>query len=454
MNTQALDDFARYYGFHYDMIDSAALVRNFCVDMERGLRGEPSSLPMIPSHLTPVSSVPAGKTVIALDAGGTNLRVSRVCFDAAGKPVAQTTRRAAMPGTHGRLSAAAFFDELAAAAAPCFDGAEKIDGIGFCFSYAMEVTESGDGVPTALSKEVDAPEILGRSLGQGLREALAKRGITAPERIVFLNDTAATLLSGAAQIPARRHDKTQDEPAAAPDKIGVGAGDVIGFILGTGLNTAYPETSIPKINFNSKDNPQIVVAESGDWALPWRGALDRAFDASTKCPGDYTMEKASSGAYLGPLSLLILKQAVREKLIQFEKASVLLEFEKLETRDLNFFLNRPLAFEGTLGSLFAPSERDAIARVVYLESIITERAALLAAGLLAGTAERMGAGFDPLKPLRIAVEGTTYLRYHHLRESLEARLHRMLCEKSPRYYLIAPVEQASLFGAAVAAVSR
>jgi hexokinase len=77
-NPQELSDFARFYGFHYDSLDPLSLVKEVLVDMERGLEGKSSSLPMIPSYITPVSRVQPGKTVLALDAGGTNLRASLV----------------------------------------------------------------------------------------------------------------------------------------------------------------------------------------------------------------------------------------------------------------------------------------------------------------------------------------------------------------------------------------
>ncbi|MDR2510743.1 MAG: hexokinase [Spirochaetaceae bacterium] len=452
-NPKEIDDFARYYGFHYDCIDKASLLRDFCVDMERGLRGESSSMPMIPSHLSPVYSAPAGKTVVAFDAGGTNLRVSRVQFDESGRPVPVITERAPMPGTRGRLSAEEFYDALAHTAAPCFKDGGEIAGIGFCFSYEMTVTKDGDGIPTAMSKEVDAPEVMGKSLGAGLRGALKKLGIHAPERIIFLNDTTATLLSGIAQIPARYADKTTDGSPLAKDRIGIESGEVMGFILGTGLNTAYPEKNIPKIGFSSNERPQIIVAESGAYNPRCLGRLDREFDALTTQPGFHTLEKAAAGAYLGPLSLYIIKKAVEEKLLRFEKQDELLAMPKLETRDLNEFLHRPLALEGRLGSLFSKNEHGVIAALCYLESIITERAALLAAGLIAGTAERIEAGYDPLRPFRIAIEGTTYVRYHHIRESIEARLRELLCRDTPRFYITATVDQASLFGAAVGALS-
>ncbi|MDR0494349.1 MAG: hexokinase, partial [Treponema sp.] len=71
--------------------------------------------------------------------------------------------------------------------------------------------------------------------------------------------------------------------------------------------------------------------------------------------------------------------------------------------------------------------------------------------VLAAVVERMRAYCEPYAPVRIAVEGTTYMIFKGMRRSLEAWLHTMLVKDTPRPYIISPVEQASLFGAAVAA---
>jgi hexokinase len=38
-NPEALSEFARYYGFHYDNWEPLALVKDVLIDMERGLKG-------------------------------------------------------------------------------------------------------------------------------------------------------------------------------------------------------------------------------------------------------------------------------------------------------------------------------------------------------------------------------------------------------------------------------
>ena len=446
-NAEELSDFARFYGFHYDTINPYAMVKEVLIEMERGLSGLGSSLPMIPSYITPVTRPPAGKTVLALDAGGTNLRVSLVNFSESGEAAAHGTSKTPMPGTNGHVSARQFFDAIADAALPLLNSA-KIEGIGFTFSYPMEITSDADGILLKFSKEVDAPDVIGKAIGKGLRESLAAKGLEYNGPIVMLNDTVATLLSGLASI------SPDGEAVRADNDFGADGGPVVGFILGTGFNTAYCETCIPKINFNSPSSPQIVVCETGSFNVRCRGQLDMEYDSTTKNPDGYYLEKATAGAYLGPLTLHVLKQAIKDKVLQFNKSQELLAMPHLETRFLNEFTHAPLVARGPLGSLFGPGESGALAAVQYLTSIVTERGALFSAAVLAATILKTDASYEPYSPIRVAVEGTTYLVYKGMRRSLESYLHQMLFREKPRPYIVSPVEQASLFGAAVAALSK
>lgn len=442
-----LADFARYYGFHYGVCDPAALVKDLVLEMERGLRGDPSSLPMLPSYIVPGRGVPAGRTVLALDAGGTNLRAALVTFGPDGKATVDGLRKTHMPGTKGQVSSEQFFDELASHMEPLLSSGRAIDGIGFCFSYPMEITKEADGILLGFSKEVDCPSVVGKVIGKELRAALEKRGHKVPGRIVLLNDTVSALLAGLAEIPADGGLRKGE------DVYGVEGGPAIGFILGTGLNLAYPESRIPKIAFDDPAAPQIVVCESGTFRNRYSGRLDEEFDATLKNPGAYGLEKTTAGAYLGPLSLFMLKKAVGDGVLAFRRSEELLAMPNLQTKDLNAFMHAPLAGEGPIGSLFAKDERDALSVLCFLVSIITERAALFAAAAVAGAVERTGAGYDPFVPVRVAVEGTTFMVYKGMRHALESYLHVLLCAKAPRSVVLHPVDQASLFGAAVAALS-
>jgi len=114
----ALSDFARYYGFHYDRIDSFGLIEDVLVEMQRGLDGRSSSLPMIPAYISfgasaeTAANEKAGKTVIALDAGGTNLRSALVQFDQNGKVIITDSLQAPMPEPTEGLVKKIFFQRL------------------------------------------------------------------------------------------------------------------------------------------------------------------------------------------------------------------------------------------------------------------------------------------------------------------------------------------------------
>jgi len=280
------------------------------------------------------------------------------------------------------------------------------------------------------------------------QEALLGRGVKTPERIILLNDTVATLLSGLSQIPVN------GGLYKGADTYGITGGPMIGLILGTGCNMAYPEKAIPKADFYSDSSPQIVNCESGNCIIRYIGALDNEFHATTKNPGDYILEKTSAGAYLGPLTFHILKKAINEKVLSFKKSEYFTALPSLETHILSKFLDAPLAMDGQIAELFDGDELDVIRSITYITSIITRRGALFTAAVVAAAVERMGSGHDPFSPVRIAVDGTTYMAYKGMRQALESSLNIILNQDSPRSYVIAPVEQASLLGAAVAALSE
>ncbi|MFA6507439.1 MAG: hexokinase, partial [Treponemataceae bacterium] len=386
-----------------------------------------------------------GRTVIALDAGGTNLRAARIRFDDNGKPMEEASRKAAMPGTKGQVSASGFFSEIADAVEPLLSDSGAVEGLGFCFSYPMEALDNADGRVLFFSKEVDAPDVVGKAIGEGLAAELKRRGLKVPGRIVLLNDTTAALLAGTAEIPPDGGLSLGKEAAGGP---------VIGFILGTGTNVAYPETRIPKIGFDNESSPQIVVCETGNFRTRYLGRLDESFDSTTKNPGAYTFEKTMSGAYLGGLALYMLKQAVADGVLLLSDPNAFTELKTLPTKDVTSFMRAPYSGEGSLSALLSKEDRTAVSSATYLCSILIERAALFAAASVAAAAERTEGGYDPLSPVRVAVEGTTFMVVRGLRPAFESYLHQMLSSKAPRRIVVSPVEQASLFGAAVAALTR
>ena len=164
-NKKAVDRFLHNTGMHPDAVALESTVNHIMQEMALGLEGEPSSLAMMPTYIGVNARIPAHKRAVALDAGGTHLRAALVSFTDEGDPLIEDFSRRPMPGTGGNsVGREAFFDALAALIEPLTDRGEKI---GFCFSYATEILPNRDGRLVHWSKEIQAPEVVGRLIGFG-----------------------------------------------------------------------------------------------------------------------------------------------------------------------------------------------------------------------------------------------------------------------------------------------
>ncbi|MGD9347159.1 MAG: hexokinase [Candidatus Aminicenantes bacterium] len=416
--------FLKNNGLLAERIDPDSVLDDFLKEMESGLAGKESSLAMIPTFISIENSVPAFKPVIALDAGGTNLRVAEVVFDGDGNPRISRLTKHKMPGSGGELNKNDFFDKFVEFLLP-FAG--RADSVGFCFSYPAEIYPDRDGRLIAWTKEIQAPEIVGKFIGKNVFERLARKG----HRLKFtiLNDTVATLLAGKSVDFEHNYDT------------------YIGFILGTGTNTAYIERNsrITKRNDLDLSDSQAINTESGNFSKCPRGPVDIEFDKTTEDPGQYPFEKMISGAYLGGLCLTALSKAAGEGLLSWEGTRWISSREALSTIDVDSILRGPE--KGIAGGLrdLSTDDREVIR---YLCSAVCERAALLAA-INVGAAILKSSGGLSSRPVCVNIDGSVYYKIKGFSRMVEGYLEKILRPKHISYELIR-VDDSPLIGAAVA----
>ncbi len=422
--------------FH-EQVDMEKAYQHFLNDMEAGLKGEQSSLQMIPTFIESTNDIPINKKVIVLDAGGTNFRVALVHFDDQKKVVIDKFQKYPMPGSEGLLTFDQFFDTIADAVA---DIAEQSDKIGFCFSYPTEILPDIDGKLIKFSKEIKAPEVEGQLIGKNLLKRIKSRGISQNHKIVVLNDTVATLLTGKASAPERNYD------------------DYAGFILGTGLNSCYTESNkkITKLDSISLDKKrsQIVNIESGSFAVTERGKIDNIVDSKTAEPGSYLLEKMTSGAYFGVLLTEVIKEAEKQKLFSIDFGKDLIGSGSLTTKDVNEFLQNPFCKGNILNNIcnnYKTCDREIL---YYLIDALLERAAKLVAMNMAGLILKSGKGKSPIHPVCLTVDGTTFYAYYKFQYRVELYLNNFMSGTRKRYFDIVKVEDAPLIGAAIAALTN
>ena len=284
------------------------------------------------------------------------------------------------------------------------------------------------------SKEIKAPEVIGKPIGASLLKELASRGHdVSNKRVSVVNDTVATLLATKA--------KCSDICSG-----------YIGFILGTGTNTAYAELNrnIGKIRSAEPDERQIINVESGDMHIEL-GDIDKAFIAGTKDPGSYFFEKAISGAYLGPFSHRVIEEAVKEGVLSSGFGGRFSKISTLSTTYMSNYLEMCHNPDYVLVSLL-DNEEDASALFRILDAII-ERAAKLTAINLTAAVLKSGLGSEPRYPVLINADGTTFYKTENLEFYTRKYLFDILLKKHHRYVRIVNVPDSPVYGAAIAGCS-
>ncbi len=422
----AADNFLKNHQLCSSDIEMENLVRVFTEDMILGLEGRDGALRMIPTYIEADNDFITDTPVLAIDAGGTNFRASLITISKSGQITTTDTVSYRMPGIDGEISCEEFFNKIAGYIRPL---AEKVERIGFCFSYPTEILPGRDGRLIQFCKEVQAREVEGQLIGKNLLEALG----TPHKQIVLLNDTVATLLAGKSAAPGRSYDS------------------YIGFILGTGTNTCYIEKNhnILKNRDQNQEKSQIINIESGDFGRPPRTDLDILFDQTTTNPGSYKFEKMFSGGYFGGLVLFVLKTAAAEGVFSDETAMGVSGIDELPSWEANEFA-AGIENKSNILNRFINTEDAATCRLI-IDALI-DRAAKLVAGSMSAVILKCGKGRTPEKPILITVEGTTFYKLHNFRPRFEKYLNEHLTEERKRYIEFTEVAQSSLIGAALAAL--
>lgn len=409
---------------HHRFYTTKEMIPAFDQEMSLGLNGKEGGFAMLPSYISNPGDFPRREPVVLIDAGGTNLRVTLMHFDDEGRPVIDYFEKYPMPGTDRELSAREFFDRLADYLLPV---ADKSRHFAFCFSYPTEITPDKDGILLQWTKEIKVPQVVGQPIGKNLREALSRKTNHSIDHITLLNDSTATLLAG----------------LTVPGDFS----DYVGFIAGTGTNTAYFEknSQIPKVDLS--DGFQGINLEAADMKGILQGNIDREFDAATASPGTNMMEKMITGAYLGPLSLHLFKAAARAGLFSRAAADEILATSSMETRYLDGFLDptREIFFKNmTDDDRWTASE---------LADNLVERGAVLGAVSICTPVIRAWKNHpDDQRHICITADGSTFEKLPSFRHRIEAKVASTLGERGIRYKIVT-VDNAPVMGTAIAGLT-
>ena len=132
---QTMQQYITEMGLEYSQKQFDACLTAFVSEMERGLAGGASSLKMIPAYLDAQAPPSDGGPVIAIDMGGTNLRIALIEWKNSRMHFLDR-RQYPMPGTQGNLERSEFFEQIAEYLLPIADQSARI---GLCFSFPCEI---------------------------------------------------------------------------------------------------------------------------------------------------------------------------------------------------------------------------------------------------------------------------------------------------------------------------
>ena len=411
-----------------EKIDRQAMIATFLSEMEKGLKGEPSSLRMIPTYVGVNGKIPQGAKAAVLDAGGTNFRSAVVSIP----PTIEDKMNQPMPGAKSDVTEdefyGAFAEELKRVAPKA-----TVKKYGWCFSYNCDATPELDAKLNCWTKGIKAPAIIGQYVGKELLKRLGGG------EIAIVNDTVATLLAA----KATEGDKTYSS--------------YLGFILGTGTNTAYVEKNrnIVKLQGLDPSGSMIINAESGSFDKLAQSNFDKAMDQKTQDPGHNPLEKMIAGGYLGGVGLELYKAAAKAGLFSAKAASAIGGIGALETMDLDNFCAafKKEGRDNPLDAIFADPDDAKMARRLGIP--VFERAAVLTAIHLAAFCIKSGEGADDSAPIAINADGSTYYKTRAIpfADTVKKELDDMLVQRRNIHYCITPrVADAPMVGAAIAAM--
>ena len=424
---EKVDLFLKKHGLIAADINIQKVIDVFTSEMFLGLEGKESSLRMIPTYIEADNEFLIDTPVVAIDAGGTKFRAALMKVKNNGEIDLTDMVNRTMPGIEREISREDFFNTIAAYVRPL---AEKVNGVGFCFSYPTEILPDNDGILLQFCKEVQAPGVVGQRIGKNLLEAL---GMT-DKKIVLLNDTVATLLAGKAATAGKDYDS------------------YIGYILGTGTNTCYIEknSNILKKPDLDPSGSQIINIESGAFGKAPRTDIDLIFDNTTKDPGRYTFEKMYSGGYLGGLCLTVLKTAANEDVFSPDTNRKIQSLLQLSAEEVNDYISFAVTGRGLLNTC-VQNKADEDNCMKIIDSLI-DRASKLVAANLAAVILKTNRGKSPDRPILLTIEGSVFYKLHNLKSRFEKYFSKYLSGDRQRFYDFTEVPQSSLIGAALAAL--
>lgn len=375
------------------------IAADFRYDLRQGLKDpDLSSLRMLKSYVALPTGEERGE-YLALDFGGTNVRVLRIRLNGAGKY--EILSKAAKPlkkeGAYDYIGKGSTAEQMFDFIASLVDEAVAGDHntkflLGHTFSFPSEQSDLYNAKLIIWTKEFATSGVEGEVVNDLLKAALHRRGLDNVEPTAVINDTVAVLLAAAYE-----HGDTY-----------------IGSIYATGHNTCYLE---PYAEVAEK--PMILNLESGGFMRLTPNRFDVKLDEASEKPGEQRLEKMASGRYMGELFGMAMAELLGESkdygFTSIDMSAILVD----ETE--NLAAARKVVEAKTGHSLDAKD----LADVKRLARTILVRSTRLVTASFVGILWQL-AGKGEIRKQHIAIDGSVYEKMPGAKASIMEALQELL----------------------------
>ncbi|CAO3667416.1 unnamed protein product [Rhizopus stolonifer] len=415
----------------------------FIKEMKKGLDHDGATVPMIPSFITGRPTGGETGKYLALDLGGTNLRVCEFELKGDGKyNVHQQKYVISQELKTGNVRN--LFDFVA----DCVDNfIFEFDStshenlyLGFTFSFPVNQTAIDRGTLIQWTKGFSCTDAINKDVVVQLQDAFMRKNIRV-NVAALVNDTVGTLMAH-----AYRHPETS-----------------MGIILGTGTNAAYYEKleNIKKWRGGEQAFEEMVV--NMEWGafdlerqvLPFT-LYDNRLDRESINPGKQPFEKLISGMYLGEIARNAILDLVDNRMLFSGESSAELNRQwGFETSYMSAIVADDTAdLEATRyileDNLQLPSTTLVDRQMVkVISTCVGRRAARLSAcGIAAILSFTNHLGKDTM----VAIDGSVYEFFPNFEANIIEALQELLGSNISKHIQFAMARDGSGFGAAIIAM--
>ncbi|RVX71231.1 Hexokinase [Exophiala mesophila] len=384
------------------------ITAHFVSELEAGLEQDGRNIPMNPTWVMGFPDGHEQGTFLALDMGGTNLRVCEITLTEEKGEFDIIQSKYRMPEELKTGTAEELWEYVADCLEQFIEYHHEDEDLanlplGFTFSYPATQEAIDHGVLQRWTKGFDISGVEGQDVVPQFQKALEERKL--PIKLAALiNDTTGTLIASAYTDQAMR----------------------IGCIFGTGCNAAYMENcgSIPKLkHLNLPDDlPMAINCEYGAFdnehkVLPIT-KYDTLIDEESPRPGQQAFEKMIAGLYLGEIFRLVVVDLHENKNILFEGQDIskLKKPYTLDASFLSFIEEDPFEnlqethdmLEEKLGLSATKPELELLRRLAEL--IGTRAARLSACGVAAIVTKKK------IESCHVGADGSVFNKYPHFKQ--------------------------------------